>query len=55
MILINNKTNKAYILSKKEAASMIGVHRNTITRYSIKKTETYNDWTMYFDVKKITK
>ena len=52
MVVINKNTDKVYYTPfKSRVAEIIGVHRNTVTKWAEKsKKEYYNYWVIYFDI-----
>jgi len=57
MILINTKTNDAYICSMAEVGRRVGVVAQTVSRWRSKgkKVERYNHWLVYLKPSKIKK
>ena len=53
MVLINTNTSEAFEnVNKSQAARLVGVHRNTVSRWSKRcNIEVYNHWKIYFDIK----
>lgn len=52
--VVDNVKKKSFVCSFTKAASIIGVCTKTISRWSIdRKSETYNNYTVYFDTQVI--